>query len=127
VENIEEVCKQINRSYDAGIPDGAAVLSRKLIEMLLILSFKHCNIESIIKDPTNGNYFELSKIVKEAVQNTTLDLTRNAKENLEIFRDKGNLSAHNPFYISTIRELEKLQPKLRQLFQELLFKSGIRT
>jgi hypothetical protein len=126
-DNIEQVCKQINRSYYRDIPDGAAVLARKVIEMLLILSFKHFNVEALIKDPVDGNYFELSKIVKEAVQNTTLDLSRNAKEYLEIFREKGNLSAHNPFHMSNLKELERLQPKLRHLFEELLFKSGIRT
>jgi hypothetical protein len=124
-DNIEEVCRQINLSYFYGIYDGAAVLIRKVMEILLILCYKHHGIESSIKDNV-GNYQDLSLIVKDASQNTVLDFTRNAKEYLELFREKGNLSAHNPFHISTKADLERLQPKIRHLFQELLFKSGIK-
>jgi hypothetical protein len=125
-DNIEKICRQINSAYVYDISDGAAVLIRKVVEILLILSFKHFGIEQLIKDQYN-NYQELSSIVKEACQNSLLDLSRNAKEYLEIFREKGNLSAHNPFHISTKKDLETLQPKIRHLFQELLYKSGIRT
>jgi hypothetical protein len=124
-DNIEEICRQINAAYAYDICDGSAVLIRKLVEMLLILSYKHHSIERTIKDGT-GNYLELSAIVKEACQNSKLDFSRNAREYLELFREKGNLSAHNPFHISTRRDIETLQPKVRHLFQELLFKSGIR-
>lgn len=124
-DNIEEICRQINLAYFHGVYDGAAVLVRKVVEMLLILSFKHHAQEHLIKDGS-GNYQDLSLIVKEACQNTVLDFSRNAKEYLELFREKGNLSAHNPFHLSTKKDLELLQPKIRHLFQELLFKAGIR-
>ncbi len=124
--NIEEVCRQINGSYYSGYFDAAAVLIRKVIEILLILSFKHHAIEQSIKD-SDGNYIELSKIIREAIRNSVIDLSRNAKEYLEIFREKGNLSAHNPFHLATQKDLARLQPQVRHLFQELLFKSGIRS
>lgn len=123
-QNIERIGDQINKSFYFGIYDGCAVLMRRLMEMLLILSFKEFKIDSEIRDP-NGNYLQLSGIISRAVQNTTLDLSHNAKEYLDIFREKGNLSAHNPFHNALQADLERVQPKFRHLVQELFHKAGI--
>ena len=123
-DNIEKIADQINKSFYFGIYDGAAVLMRRLVEMLLILAFKELGEENKIRD-TDGDYFQLSKIINEAVKNRKLDLTRNAKTYLGIFKEKGDLSAHNPFHISFKRDLELLQLKYRHLIQELLIKARI--
>jgi hypothetical protein len=124
-QNIEKVSDQINKSFFFGIYDGCAVLMRRLLEMLLILSFKNCKIEQEIRD-VNGEYFNLSKIINLAISNKTLDLSRNAKDYLDPFREKGNLSAHNPFHNAVKRDLELVQPKFRHLVEELFYKAGIR-
>ena len=53
--NIEKIADQINKSFCFEIYDGTAVLMRRLIEMLLILSFKAINQEYDIRG-TDGNY-----------------------------------------------------------------------
>ncbi len=121
---IERVADQINKSFHFGIYDGCAVLMRRFIEMLLILTFKNFNVENEILD-ASGEYFHLSLIIKKATANITIHLSRNAKEYLGIFRDKGDLSAHNPFHHALKKDLELVQPKFRHLVQELLSKSGI--
>ncbi len=123
-QNIERIADQINKSFHFGIYDGAAVLMRRLIEMLLILAFRQIKQEDIIRG-TDGNYLQLSQIINEATQNKALDLSRNAKPYLGIFKEKGDLSAHNPFHITLKRDLELLQPKFRHLVQELFYKAGI--
>jgi len=123
-QNIERIADQINKSYHFEIYDGCAVLMRRLIEMLLILAFKEHGIESEIRG-ADGNYSQLSGIIAQAVGNTTLDLSRNAEEYLEIFREKGNLSAHNPFHNARRKDLELVQPKFRHLVEELFYKAGI--
>ncbi|MEW6718636.1 MAG: hypothetical protein AB1345_14190 [Chloroflexota bacterium] len=123
-QNIERVADQINKSFDFGIYDGCAVLMRRLIEMLLILSFKENKIETEVLG-SNGNYLNLSDIINKAIANRTLDLSRNAKEYLDPFREKGNLSAHNPFHNARKKDLELIQPKFRHLVEELFYKSGI--
>jgi len=123
-QNIESVANQINKSFYYEIYDGCAVLMRRLIEMLLILSYKEHKIESDIRG-NNGNYINLSGIIDKAVVNTTLDLTMNAKEYLDIFREKGNLSAHNPFHNARKKDIELVQPKFRHLVEELFYKCGI--
>lgn len=112
--NIEKIADQINKSFYFGIYDGAAVLMRRLIEMLLILAFKEHKQDAEIRD-TDGYYLSLHQIVDKAVQNKELDLTRNTKYYIDLFREKGNLSAHNPFHNSRERDLELVQPKFRHI------------
>lgn len=123
-DNIVKIADQINKSFYFDIYDGASILMRRLVEMLLILTFKEIGEENNIKD-TDGDYFQLSKIISEAVSNKHLDLSRNAKNYLNLFKEKGDLSAHNPFHLCLKRDLELLQPKYRHLIQELLYKSQI--
>jgi len=123
-QNIESIADQINKSFFYGIYDGTAVLMRRLVEMLLILSFKEIGQEDRIKG-SDGNYLQLSQIINEAIQNKNLDLSRNSKVYLGLFKEKGDLSAHNPFHITLKRDIELLQPKFRHLVQELLYKAGI--
>ena len=123
-QNIESIADQINKSFYYGIYDGTAVLMRRLVEMLLILAFKEIRQEDLIRD-SDGNYLKLSQIINEAVQNKTLDLTRNAKDYLGLFKEKGDLSAHNPFHISRRKDLELIQPKFRALIEELFYKACI--
>jgi len=104
-----------------------AVLYRRLIEMLLILSFKEVGGTDQIKD-SNGNYMHLSQIVKKATSSRDLDLTRNTKQWLPILCLQGHLSAHNPFYIATEADFDAdTRLKLRVVISELLQKSKIRS
>ncbi len=123
-QNIERIGDQINKSFCFEIFDGCSVLIRRLIEMLLILSFIEHDIKAEIKG-IDGNYLQLSGIVSKAINSTTLDLSRSAKKYLEIFREKGNLSAHNPFHNARKRDLEIVQYKFRHLVEELLYKAQI--
>ena len=125
-QNIEKIADQINKSFYHEIYDGTAVLMRRLIEMLLILAFKHIGQEDCIRHP-NGDYFQLSDIINQANQNRQLDLSRNAKEYLGIFKEKGDLSAHNPFHNCRRKDLELIQHKFRSLIEELFYKVGILT
>lgn len=123
-DNITRIGDQINKAFHFEIYDGCAVLMRRLIEMLLVLTFKEHHIENEILD-VDGNFQQLSEIIKIASKNRLLGLSRNAKEYLEIFREKGNLSAHNLFHNARKKDLEILQPKFRHLVEELFYKAGI--
>jgi len=123
-QNIEKIADQINKSFCYGIYDGTAVLMRRLVEMLLILSFKVISQEDRIRG-SDGNYFQLSQIINEAVRNTTLDLSRNAKDYLGIFKEKGDLSAHNIFHNCRRKDLDLVQSKFRHLIEELFYKANI--
>lgn len=48
--NIQRICKQINASYENNLFDCAAVLMRRLLESLLVLSYQKNDIEADIMD-----------------------------------------------------------------------------
>jgi hypothetical protein len=123
-QNIERIADQINKSFFFGIYDGCAVLMRRLVEMLLILAFKAHGLEAQIRGP-DRRYHQLSAIIDAAVGSSALDLSRNSKEYLELFREKGDLSAHNPFHNARRKDMQLIQHKFRALIEELLYKAAI--
>jgi hypothetical protein len=123
---IESLARQINASYENNIFDGCAVLMRRLLEVLLILSYRHLKIENAIQDG-NGNYQMLDGIIGDARTNATLALSRNSKACLDTFRQLGNFSAHKIEYTCRREYITQHIQEYRALFSELLHKSGIRT
>lgn len=122
---IESLAKQINAAYEHNLFDACAVLMRRLLEVLLILSYRHLKIESAIQDG-NGNYHMLDGIIGDAKTNSTLALSRNSKACLETFRQLGNFSAHKIEYTCRREYITPHIQEYRALFSELLHKSGIR-
>lgn len=122
---IESLAKQLNAAYEQNIFDGCAVLMRRLVEVLLILSYRKFNIESVIQNSA-GNYMMLDGIIADAKTNSTLALSRNSKASLDLFRELGNFSAHKIEYICRREYIKPHILEYRALFVELLHKSGIR-
>jgi len=102
------------------------VLMRRLMEILLILSYEELKIESCIRNG-NGDYKPLEAIITDAVGNSTLRLSRNSKEYLPIFRKLGNFSAHKIFYNADRKLIESNIIDFRATAEELLYKAGLRT
>jgi hypothetical protein len=69
---IKQLIKQINASYENNIFDGCAVLMRRLLEILLILSYQEAKIESSIQD-RNGDFKQLSAIIDDAKKTLLLN------------------------------------------------------
>lgn len=122
--NIERIADEINLSFQHDIFDGCAVLIRRLIEILLVLSFKFHGINDEIKD-ADGNYEQLSSIIIKAVGSKTLDLSRNTRKYLPKLCEQGNLSAHNIFYCAGARDFDEVKLPLRVVITELLQKAGV--
>jgi hypothetical protein len=123
---VERLAKQINAAYEHNVFDGCSVLMRRLVEILLILSYQHLRIDAEIKDAA-GNYLMLDGIITNAKQNATLNLSRNGKTSAETFRTLGNFSAHKIEYICKREYIAPEIPSFRALISELLHKAGIRT
>lgn len=116
---------QINSSYENRLFDGCAVLMRRVVEILLILSFEHHNIAGEIKS-ADDTYLMLDPIITRAKNHPTLKLSRNSRESLEVFRVLGNFSAHKIYYNCKQNDIRKVALDFRALFEELLYKSGIK-
>lgn len=121
---IESLSKQINASYENCIFDGCAVLMRRLLEILLILTHEAHSIEEQIKDK-QGDYQNLVSIINNSISSKTLNLSRNTKESLDHFRKVGNLSAHKIYYNAKKKDIRDIATDFRATIEELLYKSRI--
>jgi len=123
---IVSLAKQINAAYEHNLFDGCAVLMRRLVEVLLILSYRHLHIENAVQDGA-GNFHMLEAIIANAKNNSVLGLSRTSKPFLEVFRELGNFSAHRVEYTCRREYIEPHIQGYRALVVELLHKAGIRT
>lgn len=123
---IKSLIKQVNASYENNIFDGCAVLMRRLLEILLILSYQELKIESFIQD-ANGQFKQLNLIIDDAKSNKALALSRNTRESLDTFRKLGNFSAHKIYYNASRKSVDGIILDYRATIEELLYKSNLRT
>lgn len=122
---IESLAKQINASYDHNLFDGCAVLMRRLLEILLIHSFQQTNQEAIIRD-NSGQFSDLSTIIKHAIPNKRLGLSKGTRDCMDKFRTLGNFSAHRIEYNCRRPDIEKVSLEYRACVEELLYKAGLK-
>ena len=123
---LERLCAQVNICYNNSAFDGCAVLMRRIIEILLVHSFEHHNIESQIED-ADGKVKNLNSIIGNAIQNSTLKLTKPVKNCIDKFRELGNFSAHSIQYNAREADIRGVSIEFRVTVEELLYKSGIRS
>lgn len=120
------LAKQINISYENSVFDGAAVLMRRLVEVLLVHSFDSHGKSSEIQD-SDGNTKNLNSIIAIAVQSPDLKLSKPVKACLDTFRQLGNFSAHSIHYNAKRADIKSVALDYRITIEELLYKSGIKT
>ena len=124
--NIRSLCKQINASYESNLYDCSAVMMRRLLEGLLVLSYRNAGIESEIMDKSGKHHVTLDNIIRNAEQNNTIALSANTKKDMALFKDLGNYSAHKIWYNCTQGDLKPNLLKYRVIIEELLYKSGMK-
>lgn len=120
---LDSLIRQINHSYAHNCYDAAAVLMRRLFELLLILSYQVNGIEEEIKSG-NGSYKTLNGIIANAKNNSTLKLSK-IRDKFDRFRDVGNYSAHGIFYIASIKDIDDIKFNYRVTIEELYNKAGL--
>lgn len=124
--NFQSICKQINASYENNLYDCTAVLMRRLLESLLVLSYQKAGIESEIMDKNCYHHISLDCMIKNAAQNSTLALSANTKKDMSLFKDLGNYSAHKIWYNCTQQDIKPHLLKYRVVVEELLYKAGMK-
>ena len=124
--DFQSICKQINASYENNLFDCTAVMMRRLLEGLLVLSYQNYGIESEITAKDHVHHLTLDRIIKNAEQNTTLKLSSSTRRELMIFKDLGNYSAHKIWYNCTQQDIKPHILKYRVIIEELIYKSGLK-
>lgn len=119
---IEEVCRELNGSFQHAYYNAAAVMLRRLLETLIIEAYEHLNRETEIKG-ASGNYLMLSDLADRACGENGhkgLNLGRDSKKALKDARNVGNWSAHARRFLAHAGDLTKFQDGMRLLVQELV-------
>src|SRR5690606_26195424 len=106
-------------SYNKGIYDGCSVLTRKLIEILIIECFERHGIEGSIKN-RDGSFFYLSDLIQELLKEPKWTISRNAKKGLPKIKDLGDKSAHNRRFIAREQDLSHVRDEIRTVIEELI-------
>ena len=76
------------------------------MEVLIVLMFQNNSIENKILDKTGTKYINLDKMIKIANSEKSFKLTTSTQQDMDVFRELGNLSAHKIWYNSTKKEFE---------------------
>lgn len=121
---LDKLIFQINHSYENNCYDAAAVLMRRLFELLLIMAYQNIGVDNEIKDPNGSGYKMLDGIVKNTIGNSKLKLSR-IKMDFDSFRLVGNNSAHGIFYIAGKKDIDDIKIKYRVMLEELYNKAGL--
>jgi hypothetical protein len=121
---LDRLIQQINCSYASNCYDAAAVLMRRLFEVLLVLSYQHIGIDDQIKDSSGKGYIMLEGIVTNAKNNQFLKISR-IKNEFDTFRKVGNFSAHNITYTAGKKDIDDIKINYRVMLEELYNKAGL--
>ncbi|MDT0651561.1 hypothetical protein [Autumnicola edwardsiae] len=116
---IERIAEQTINCYDLGLYDACSVLSRKLIEILIIETFEKYGVEESIKN-SEGNFYFLSDLITELLKEPDWNLSRNTKKALPEIKKIGDLSAHNRRYFSRQHDIDRVRDSFRIVVEELI-------
>lgn len=122
---IERVAEQACGSYDQGWYDASAVMSRRLLETLIIETFEAYKIETKIKN-SDGTFYYLSGLIPSLLSETTWTVGRNARKSLPKLKDLGDQSAHNRRYLARKNDIDILKRDLRITIEELVHLSKLK-
>lgn len=122
---IEKVANQANGCYENGWYDACAVMTRRLIETLIIEVYEKHGLAGKIKTP-QGDFFYLRDLIITCLSETSWNLSRNCKQALPKLKDVGDKSAHSRRYVAQRGDIDPLLSDVRLVVQELLFLSGLK-
>jgi hypothetical protein len=116
--------RQMNGCFAMGWHDAAAVMMRRLIEVVIIEAFESKGLAAKIKD-SGGNYLQLTDLVAKALAETAWTLSRNTKRALPGLRDIGHMSAHGRYFSARKEDLDAVRPACRVVGEEFLHHAGL--
>jgi len=117
---LKTIAKQAASCYDQGLYDACSVMTRKLLEVLIIESFERFKISSKIKNGSSGHFYFLSDLIDHFRAETAWNIGRNAKDSLTSLKKMGDMSAHNRRYSAKKSDVDKLKDDLRIVLEELV-------
>jgi hypothetical protein len=122
---IRSIVAQANGAYHHRWFDACAVMMRRLVETLIIEVYEARGLDAELRND-KGEFPMLDALIKKAINDTGLNLSRNTKDVLPRVKELGDMSAHNRRFNATEGDVDKLLPKLGAAVQELLHLCGMK-
>ena len=122
---IENVANQVNGCYENGWFDACAVMTRRLVETLIIEAFETHEMADKIKDGA-GDFLHLGGLIDRTLSEASWNLGRNTKQALPRLKGIGDLSAHSRRYIAHRSDVDGVIGQLRIAVQELVYLAGLK-
>lgn len=123
---IENIAKQAILSYQNGLFDACLVLTRKLLEGLIIECYEKYGIGANVKD-ANGNYFYLSDLISNLISEGSWSISRNSKQAFPEIKKFADLAAHNRRFNAKKADVDKIRNDVRIVIEELIHLSQIKS
>lgn len=114
-----EFAKEASNCYDLGLYNSCLFMLRKITETLIIELFESKSIQSKIKN-ANGDYFQLSELVKSVINEPSWKLTKIVKENLPKIKLLADSSVHSKRFSAKKPDIEDIKTNMRITFEELI-------
>ncbi len=121
---LEQLVRQINGAYDYAWYDCCAVLTRRLMESLIIEVFVSKNMVADIKDK-NGFFLPLESLISKIRNHTQIHLGRNTHISMDKIKKLGDTAAHDRTYITQPQDINDLKTDIRKTINELLVLANI--
>lgn len=119
----EALGREINGCYSYEFYDGCAVLCRRMIESLLILTFT--NIGHLDKIQNGKDLMMLADIVRIAKSGQYIRLARGTDKSLDLIKEIGDRAAHHRSHVTSRPDIESMAVKFRAVISELINLAGI--
>lgn len=120
---LTNLVKQVNATYAAHCYDATAIIMRRLFEVSTILLYRSVGIDGEIKN-ADGTYFTLDLIIKNAIKNAKLNLSR-IKSKYSHFQTLGNYAAHRIEFICSKKDIDDVILDYRTALEEIFIKTTV--
>ena len=115
----QKVIYQIHGCYQDKYYDACFVMIRRAIETLIVEVYESLKMENKIKD-SNGDFFQFSKLIDEAMANPKIKLSKIAKKDLKTIKKFGDTAAHNRRLNLIKPDIDKYADSIRLIVEELI-------
>lgn len=115
---LDSIRREANGAYERGFYNSAAVMCRRLAEMLLIEALEKNGAKDKIRD-SKDNLLGFADLIAAAKSGHHLKLSRSAPAALSKVKELGDAGAHHRHFVAAKKDLDDLNPGYSLLISEL--------
>lgn len=110
---------EASKCYDLGLYNSCLFMLRKITETLIIELYESKSIQTKIIN-NNGDYFQLSDLIKSVTTEPSWKLSKIVKENLPKIKLLADSSVHSKRFSAKRPDIDLIKTNIRIVFEELI-------